>query len=267
MLSLCPSPLRAGAWTQAAGHGQLIVNLSFTQIGHGFDGNGHIQPFGYGGQFRKLEINPYFEYGVTPRTTLLVNAFLPTQRFSSEWGSASSFGLGDVETGVRRRLNSADSRTAVSAQFTVQFPTYSTDRSPAPGNHQMDLSGGLLAGRGFDFGRRHGFFSVAGAYRRRQGPPADQFRSEATFGIDLHPRLSMLAQVFGITGIRNGAANSAVVVTNPNLRSDFDLYKTQLSLVVRLNRHTHVQAGWVSAFAGRNTGHGSTAILALWRDF
>ena len=116
VLSACPQSVRAGAWTQPAGHGELILNLTSTEISHDFNGSGNIQPFGDAGRFRKLELNPYFEYGLNASTTVFVNAFLPALKYSNNYGSSSSFGLGDIETGVRRRLNSPDSLSAISAQ-------------------------------------------------------------------------------------------------------------------------------------------------------
>src|ERR1035438_5366614 len=157
VLSVCPRSIRADAWTQPAGHGQIIWNMTFTQISHGFNSAGNITPFGDGGRFRKLEMNPYFEYGLNAATTLVVNAFLPALQYSNNYGSNRSFGLGDVTAGVRRRLTSPDSTTVVSAEFTFLFPTYATDRNPAPGNHQVDLVGRLAPGHGFQVARHHGF--------------------------------------------------------------------------------------------------------------
>jgi hypothetical protein len=255
----------ADAWTQPAGHGQVIWNSTFTDISHEFDGSGKITLFGDGGKFRKLEINPYFEYGLNASTSLVVNAFLPALNYSNNYRSSSSFGLGDVEAGVRRRLNPTESAFAVSTQFTVLFPTYSADRNPAPGNHQVDVETRLMAGRGFEVRRHHNFLSIGAAYRYRNGPPADQIRTDATWGIDVTGRLMAMAQYSGITGMRNGKPLEAL--DNPNLQSDFDLYKGQISLVVRITPKTRIQCGWIDAFAGRNTGHGETALVAIWRSF
>jgi len=258
-------PVRADAWTAPAGQGQLIVNVTGTDISHQFDGSGKVTSFGYGGRFQQLDVNPYFEYGWNGRTTVVVNAFIPALRFANYYGSQSSFGLGDVETGIRRRLNSTESGTAISAEFTLKFPAYSVNRNPLPGNHQVDAEGRFMAGHGFEIGRRHSFASLGVAYRYRNGLPADQFRSDATWGVDLSGRTMFLAQYSAITSLQNGAAYS--VLTNPNLQSDFDLYKGQISMVTRITKTTRIQCGLVDAFAGRNTGHGITWLLALWKNF
>ena len=185
-------------------------------------------------------------------------------RYANDFGSAGSSGLGDTEIGIRRRL-SGESRTVVSIQFAAQFPLYSAARTPPPGNHQIDLEPRVMVGRGGTLAARHVFVSASTAYRRRNGAPADQFRSDVTFGMDFNRRFTGMVQYFGITGLRNGTPFQTG--GNPNVQSDFDLYKAQFSIVTRLLSHTRLQLGWVAAFAGRNTGAGGTLLAAIWRGF
>ena len=210
-------------------------------------------------------LNPYFEYGLTSRNTLVVNAFVPFLAFRNQDSRQTSAGLGDMEVGIKHRFNAPESSWTFSGQITVMFPAYPETRAPAPGNHQQDLEARFLAGRGGTVARRHAFFDVECAYRYRFGAPADQIHSDLTLGIDLVPRLSLMGQFFAIKGLRNGDplhANS-----NPNAQSDFDLYKYQPSLLLNLGRGTRIQVGWNDAFSGRNTGRGHSAILALWKTF
>ena len=112
---------------------------------------------------------------------------------------------------------------------------------------------------------KHAFIDVEAGYRFRVGAPADQVRTDATAGITVVRNLTLMGQFFGITGMRNGSPirpNS-----NPNAQSDFDLYKGQGSVVIDVTRSTRVQLGWGNTIAGRNTGKGSTIVLALWRSF
>ena len=263
-VSMTPQ-VRADAWTQEQGHGQIIFNTSFFETSREYDADGNVARFSYQGSFRQLQLNPYIEYGLTSRTTLVVNAFVPFLKFENQYGRQTSAGLGDVETAIRRRLNSTESRMPVSVQFTVLFPGYPADRQPPPGNHQVDLESKLMIGRGVHVGRHTAFWSMGGAYRFRRGAPADQIRSDTTFGLDLSRRFTVMTQLFGITGLRNGSP--LTVGGNPNAQSDFDLYKGQFSLVTRLGPHTRFQVGWNDTIAGRNTGRGQTILVALWQDF
>jgi len=230
-----------------------------------FDEAGNPMPFGYDGRFRQFNLNPYLEYGLTPRTTLVANANAPWLNFSNRFSTQSSAGLGDVEAGLKRRLNSVESPWAFSAQFTVLFPTYSANRSPSPGNHQLDLESRVMAGHGLTWAKRHAFYELGLAYRYRNGAPADQVRSDASIGIDATHWLMVMGQFFAIKGMRNG--EPLTVTSNPNAQSDFDLYKYQPSLVFNLGRGTRLQTGWNSSFSGRNTGRGHAAILSLWKTF
>lgn len=263
----CSSNLFAAAWTQDAGHGQLILTASYFDTTHQFGAAGSVMPFGYDGQFRQIEINPYFEYGLTNSTTLIVNSFVPMLRFSNKYSTENSFGLGDIEVGVRHRLSPRRTPWIVSIQGSVQVPAYSAYRNPAPGNHQVDAEMRFLLGRGYQImnERKNVFWDVETAFRYRNGGPADEVRMDGTAGINLTSRVMFDAQFFGIKGLRNGS--SFVEGSNPNVQADFDLYKAQASLVFRVAPRTRLQVGWNDAFAGRNTGTGQTALLALWFDF
>jgi hypothetical protein len=114
-------------------------------------------------------------------------------------------------------------------------------------------------------GRKPVFLDTGVGYRYRAGAPADQVRADVTAGIDVFRRATLMAQFFGIKGMRNGSPvrpNS-----NPNAQSDFDLYKGQGSVVFHVTDATALQLGWGNTIAGRNTGKGSTIVLALWRSF
>jgi hypothetical protein len=263
--ALMPSGLQASAWNQEPGRGQLIVTSSLFRTSSSYDNSGTPQAFGYKGRFQQIELNPYLEYGLSHRYTLVVNAFVPALNFTNSYGSQSSFGLGNIEVGLQRRLNSVESPWAISGQITVSFPGYSATQNPPPGNHQEDLEARVLVGRGATKLHRQVFWDAEAAYRYRSGAPADQFRSDLTAGIYATHRLMVMGQFFGITGLRNGTPIN--LITNPNAQSDFDLYKAQLSLVARVTPRTRVQVGCNVALAGRNTGRGPTFILALWRSF
>jgi len=265
LCALAPCDLQASAWNQEAGHGQLIVNATFFQTSSAYDSVGNPQAFGYNGRFRQIQLNPYLEYGLSHRYTLVVNAFVPDLSYTNRYSSQRSFGFGNIEMGLERRLNSLESPWAISGQITVAFPAYSAKRNPPPGNHQEDIEARFLVGRGATVLQHHVFWDAEAAYRYRSGAPADQFRSDITGGIYVSSRLMVMGQFFGITSLRNGLPIE--LISNPNAQSDFDLYKGQLSVVRRVTRRTRLQAAWNDTIAGRNTGRGQTFTLALWRNF
>jgi protein XagA len=254
----------AGAWNQAPGHCQVIFTTSYFQTRKQFDSSGANEPFGYGGQFRQLSFNPYTECGLSRRYGIVLNFNAPLLRYGNQFAASNSAGLGDVEVGIKRRLNALESNWAISAQLTAMFPAYSATRNPAPGNHQEDVEVRFLVGRGSMWAHRRFFWDAESAYRYRSGAPADQFRADFTSGYTPISRIMAMGQIFAITGLRNGSPFSA---TNPNAQSDFDLYKAQASLVILVGHGVRLQPGWNTAFSGRNTGSGQTVFVGLWKNF
>jgi len=263
--ALFPASAHCGAWTQDAGHGQIIVTSSLFRTSTAFDQSGNRQLFSDDGRFRQSTLSSYFEYGLTSRNTFILNTTAPFLDFTNQYGKQTSAGLGDMEVSLKRRLNPVESPWAFSGQLTVMFPAYSATRNPAPGNHQEDVEVRFMAGRGATVAKRHLFWDAEVAYRYRSGAPADQVRSDGTVGMDLTRRLMVMGQFFAIKGLRNGEPLTAN--SNPNAQSDFDLYKYQPSVVLTLGHGSRLQFGWNNAFSGRNTGRGPATILALWKTF
>jgi hypothetical protein len=265
LLALCAPWLHAGAWTPAAGHGQIILTSSLYRTSTTFDSKGNLQNFDYAGQYRQFINSAYIECGLSKRDSFTLNVPGEMLEFKNNYGKMQDAGIGDVEVAWKRRLNPLESKWVLSSQFLVMFPGYSPTQNPAPGNHQEDLEARLMLGHGGSIAKQHIFWDVEAAYRYRNGAPADQFRSDATVGIEFGHRLMAMGQAFAIKGMQNGQPVTAN--SNPNLQSDFDLYKVQPSLVLTMFHSTRLQGGWNDAFLGRNTGNGHSVILAVWTTF
>ena len=264
MLALVASAA-AGSWPESRGHAQIIYTVSWFQSAYGYGPKGEVSRYGSNGLFTQFQMMPYLDVGITDRTSLTLNPTLTHLSYHDKFNSNSSGGFGDVEISVRHELTKRESGWLLAGQGTWKFPGYSSSLNPAPGNHQNDFEGRFLVGRSGQCVGKRAFADLEAGYRYRAGAPADQVRTDATGGIAVLPRLTLMAQFFGITSMRNGSAvrpNS-----NPNAQSDFDLYKGQASAVIKVTRANSVQLGWVNTFAGRNTGKGSTIVIALWRSF
>ena len=137
-LLLTAKPAQPSAWDEQPGHGQLILTTAYLETSRSFDNHGNSHLFGYDGSFRQFAVSAYFDYGIRRRLDLVANVPFPFLRFSNAYGRQKSEGAGDIELGVKFRLNSLESPWAVSAQVTTKFPAYSATTNPAPGNHQKD---------------------------------------------------------------------------------------------------------------------------------
>ena len=255
----------AGAWNDRPAHGQLIMTTSLFRSWDQYGTNGRRSPFANAGRFQQIQFGDYLELGLSPRWTLALNLPISNLQYSDTFSKQESGAFGDLEIGIRRRLNGVGSPWAMSGQFTVTVPGYKATLDPAPGNDQEDIEGRLLVGRGANFGERHWFWDGEVAYRYRTGAPADQVRGDFTAGVDVLSRVTLLGQFYSIKGLRNG--EPVTPNSNPNAQSDFDLYKAQGSLLVGVRRATRVQMGWGHTLAGRNTGRGGVYILGFWQSF
>ncbi len=262
---VAPWPLAAGAWTQPGGQGLLIWQIYTYETEQAWDAGGRLAPLAGDGRFDKAELQLWAETGLTDRLTWIAVASFPRARYQ-DWASRqSSFGAGDMSTGLRWRLSGGESAWVVSLQTLAKFPAYNAARRPRPGNGQADAEWLLLLGRSFPLGSRYAYVSLGGGYRRRWGAPADQLRAEATFGWHAGTRWTLMAQGYGIRGV--GAAGGSGDLFNPTVEPRFDLYKLQLSAVYRLTRSLRVQAGWAPDLAGRNIARGQGWLIALWQSF
>lgn len=60
--------LRAGAFMQEEGRGQIIISSTFDRSDRFFDASGKLQPLA---QYRKFELTTYAEYGLRDWLTLI----------------------------------------------------------------------------------------------------------------------------------------------------------------------------------------------------
>jgi protein XagA len=260
-----PARVHAGAWTLEASTGQLILATTYYHADDLFTRGSNRRPFPNDGEFSKVELNPYLEYGLLNDLTLVSDFFLRYLESSDRSGSDTNFGFADPEIGLRYRLSPPDWTTVWSVQGLVKLPVSSSSDRPALSNKQTDLEARLLVGRGFSLGSGSAFWNVELAYRYRNGGPADEIRLDGTFGYYPAPKWLLMAQFFGIQGLRNAASTSAG--SNPTIQPDYDLYKGQVSVVYQLTPAVRAQIGYARDLYGRNTGAGNAVVAALWFKF
>lgn len=258
-------PAAAGPWTPKAGHGQLIVNVNFYETQESFDQQRQPLRYDFDGRFRKRELNPYLELGLTDRLALLTNLFVSRQEFSNSFGTLSNTGLGDSEFGLRYRLTRDGSPVVFGVQGLAKFATSKQGGAIELANHQFDGELRATIGGSIGHASHPPFWNVDAGYRWRKGGPADEVRVDAALGLYLLPRLMALAQFGGITGMKNNDHVDAF--NNPTITPDYDLYRLTGSAVVGLAEHLRLQVGGFRHVAGRNTGEGRGLLVSAWVTF
>lgn len=249
----------AGAWTLPAGRGQMIATSSYYATDQRFNNGGYRQAQV---PYKKFELNPYFEYGLTDSTT--AGASLSLQRAHVDgFFPATNWGIGDTEIFLRQRLMDAGG-FVISLEPLLKLPGLeSSDDFPQIGGRHPDVAMGLLFGYGFEaFGQNH-FIALDTQYRYRFGSPQDQVKAAVTLGISFSPRFMLLSQGFGTARVKAPAVTSYTLSSG----DDYSLLKDQLSIVYKLTDDVSLQAGGFVHQIGRNAGAGSGAFFSIWKSF
>ncbi len=251
----------AGAWVQEKGKGLSITTATWYVSSDFWDQDRHLNN---GPHYRKLEINPLLEYGVTENITVGINAFIPDIQAA---GQGTSFGVGDVELLGRYRLWKSD-YSVISTQLLVKIPeTYDSDKLPLLGQGQYDVEWRLLYGHGWRWGENNWYFNAEGGFRKRFGEPADEIRFDWRVGRkSIGDKWVIDFKQENIIGLRN---NSGTTLNDPfrERSADYDLYKATLSVLYWVNPSVGLQAGITQDVYGRNTGRGTAPFVGLWLKF
>jgi len=252
----------AAAWTQPAGQGLAIIKVDEYQSDRYWDRDRHSQDTA---TYRKFELNPYLEYGVTDRTTLGANVFV---LHVEQEGSGNSTGLGDVELFGRYRLYSGG-WDSLALQFLMKLPTgYDKNEAVALGAGQVDAEIRLLYGRGGTYGSgvhlRSWYYDVEAGLRKRYGEPTDELRLDWLAGWRPTPDWTLEIKQENILALARVSPPSGAAVSR---WADYDLHKVTIGAIYQVSTHVAANVGVGYDIAGRNAGQGIAPYLAIWRRF
>lgn len=231
-----PGPAFGGAWTEPQGHGQVIVTTTASRADDAFDGRGHTNSTP---RYQKLEAEALIEYGFADRLTGILGPGFQHVDIARPIDAART-GAGYTEVGARFRFLEAQD-WVLSAQGLLRVPGTSNTSNPAAiGYTSMEFDARLLFGANLNLGGRPGFANLELAQRFRDGAP-DEFRTDATLGIGVAPRWTVVAQSFTVIA-------ESSTVTFPA----YNYSKLQLSIVYALAKDWSVQVGGFSTVLGHN---------------
>ena len=244
----------AGAFPRAEKESQIISTWLFNGSSVAFNAQGLLIPVT---RYRVHEWSTLLEYGYDSETTLIFKTAL--QRVESAWlGPSSVSGFGHVEAGLLRRL-AVYKDVSFSLQGLVRIPG-SFDRRFAldkPGQAEARLAVGTPFSFFPDgFLTIKGFVETSGAWVRRSGAMPDEFRVDATLGLQSSERVMVLYQLFSAWGLQKSPWGG-----RPNS------HKAQTSIVYSLTPDWRLQAGFFASFAGAHARYERGYLTALWRRF
>jgi len=260
---LCPDSVNAGAWVQKNGEVFLSLQAYYYQTDYVFDSNGNSKK--RGGTFRKKEINPYFEYGLTNKDTLVVNIFYDWLYDGQSSPSEKNQGLADIEAGWRRLLFTKNDHL-VSFQVLSVIPSgYDLEDMPQLGYDRFGLEGRMLYGTNYNFMDKSGFFDISLGYRKYFGYPSDQIRSTASIGYDIISPFQVIGTYDLHFGLDNGSENK--ISTNILVEPNYRLLKLALGLRYKLNSRYSVVGTAYRHVWGQDTGAGGGFYGSFWINF
>jgi len=115
------------------------------------------------GDFEKIELEAYVEYGLEDDVTLILK--VPYNWIEND--DSDNSGFTDAELGVRWRFNDLDSSIATSLQGTVLIPMgYDADADLPLGRGAVGLEIRIPVSQGYQLAGRNGYWSVEAAYRQ-----------------------------------------------------------------------------------------------------
>lgn len=208
----------AGAWVPSVGSGYQKFALNYFEADDFFGENDEFE------SFESEFISYYFEVGVAK--DLAVFGSLPLQDLSQTIGGqeTSSFGLGDVELGLRYNL--INGPFVLSTAFTFKAPYFYDEDAELPrGNGQEDFEGRLLFGKSLN---EYGYFGIEAGYRFRTDDPSDEFRYLIEYGFNATENLYFRTKLDGIQAIGN-ATVSEDIFGNLSTPVQFDLGRLELT--------------------------------------
>lgn len=255
---------QAHPWPMPVGQTQAIVTLSHYRTSDLFSRDRDAEPLGDEGEFEKRSLRAFVEHGLREGLTLTGKAELVDQDFGNRFGSSENRGLADPELGLRYALPTfAATGWRQGLMATTKLPLGRDGGDPAIDNHQADIELRYSLGSGLGADGGIGYWFVDLGPRLRRGAPADELRADLGLGVNLNPRLFVLAESFLTFGLRNESRDGAAVTSAP----DYDLWVQQLSLVAQVAPRTRIQAGGFMHLWGRNTGAGYGVLVSAWQSF
>lgn len=241
----------AGAWTLAAGHGDVITTVTPSTAPEAFIGTKSLSP-----QYDKIEAQGLFEYGLTDRLTLIFSPSFDDITIGAPT-DAKRIGLGYTEIGGRFNMLKAGN-FVFSMQTTLRVPGTFDNTNPAAigyTNFEADVRG--LVGYAFSIGPVPAFLDVQLAQRFSAAGPPSEFHGDVTLGLRPFPRWMVLAQSFS-------------VVSEGNHLPEFSSYnysKVQVSLVHDLTKQWALQAGAFTTYTEHNALEEKGLVAGVWYRF
>ena len=251
--ALVCTPAWAGAWTLAAGQGEIIATTLFDQSNAGFDQAGRFTPTP---KYASWQTTLYIDYGLTDWLTATIKPSVQSTTLGAP-DNQKYTGFGDSEIGVRGRVWQTD-EAVISVLGLTRLPTTAGASNATLGDTKnVDFDFRLLGGKNVAIVALPGFVDISFGARLRGGTASNEARADLGLGVYPWPRLMLLAQSFNVLS----------APSNDPATPRWAQSKAQGSLVYAFDAEWRGQVGGFITLAGVNAYREYGALLAIWRRF
>jgi len=260
--ALLPSQAFAGAWTAKQGDQYLKGAVNYFETSNRFGPEDGFE------NFRNINFNVYWEYGIQDNLTFFSTGSLTNLENQADGVETSQTGIGDIELGLRYRL--IDGPVIVSVQGLFKAPYLYDDDADLPlGNGQEDFEGKILFGKSFG---KYGYGGLEAGYRFRTDDPVDEFRFLVEYGFDVNEQLYLRTKLDNIIAAQSSDVDDDIALSpelalNPQLPLEFDLGRLEYTAGYKFTDTLAGEITGTTAVYGDNTLSGTNIQVALVATF
>lgn len=257
LVACSAAPAFAGAWLQPKGDGLFITQATYFSSDAYFDESGQKIDQR---TFKKWELQPYAEYGLT--NTLTVGGSLYAQQVSQS--GDSNGGIGDPELFFRTRLWHNDRETLAIQPLIKLSSAYAHDTVPRGGSRSTDGELNLLYGRNLKlWWGLTGYTDMRVGYRVRSRGLNPQWRTDAAVGINLSEQWQIIPAFRSVIAAKYDDTGGF----REDGEQDYDLYKIELTGLYNVDKKHWVHATLFDHVGGAFTGAGRGFTLGFAERF
>ncbi len=251
------------AWRQQDGQGIFIQSVMEQTADDGFDIDGEAYPIA---TYTARRLQSYVAYGIPEWPVTVGGKFTLTAAKQYNFDTDAidnTMAIEDPEFFARTILWNDETRSIALEPFFKAPSQTSDDNQRLAGNVHTDFGARLYYGEKFQlFGLEHYSQSMAG-YRKRLGPFANQWEYEQTLGINLSHDYHLLLQGFGTQSTATLQTGNLAL----NNAGDYDVIKSQISLLIPVEENVHLQLGYLWDIDGKTIVKSRMWTVGLWQNF
>ncbi|WP_026941632.1 hypothetical protein [Hellea balneolensis] len=249
---LLPHMAHAGAWNLPPGEGQIISTYNYSRADKAFTDRDDL---GSEVEFTKSEMRVFYEHGLTPHVTAVVNAAHQTINYDGLGSSISFKDFDETELGLRYEIKRREGlAVSVQASYIIGGGPPNSILDIGDRDDSFELRG--LWGQSKEFENYVLFFDAQAAIRARNTDRVQDWRTDLTLGWKDKKKLMALLQGYHTQRTSFGRDGFIVPVQKRT--------KLQASIIYEYKKNRLVQLGYLQTLAGRNIVKEGSVSFGTW---